>query len=136
LILLLLASLGRPADNEDIRDYQKTRWGTKKGEACVIELSSFAAPKLAAPGAHDLFLKERIKVIRERLLRYKPTFVVMYGVGQKHHWETIAGAAFPPDNILRVGPTVLVFAKHPVSHGLPKSYGLQLAEKMRQCARP
>jgi hypothetical protein len=135
LIRLLLATCdGTPPDNEDIRDYQRNRWGVKNenGETCVIELSSLAAPKLAAPGEHDLFRKERIQVIRERMDKHKPAFVVMYGVGQKHHWEEIAGAAFPTNSILKVGPSVLAFAKAPTSFGLPNSYWLDLAKKLRR----
>jgi hypothetical protein len=81
----------------------------------VIELSSLAAPKLAAPGNHVLFLEERVKEIRQRILGQEPTFIMMYGGLHKVHWERIAGGPFPSGNIVKVGSTVAAFAPHPVS---------------------
>lgn len=132
LIRLLLATRSRrPPDIGDIRSYQQKSWGMKGGETCVIELSCLAANNLGMERPRSIFRNERIGVIRRRILDHKPTFVVMYGLGNRSHWEAIMGKAFPPDNILKVGPTVFAFTKHPVSFGLPNSYWLQLAKKLR-----
>jgi hypothetical protein len=103
----------------------------KNDESCVIELSALAAPKIDAPGDHLLFLEERIKEIRQRILDHKPTFVVMYGEVRKQCWEAIASRPFGPDNILTIGPTIVAFARHPVSYGLPSHYWFELAMKLR-----
>jgi hypothetical protein len=132
LIRLLLAyRSGSEPDLNDIRSYQQDHWGMKNDETCVIELSSLAAPNLGAPGDHLLFLEERIREIRQRVLQYKPTFVVMYGTLHKPHWEAIAGCPFGPDNILTIGSTIAAFALHPVSFGLPKDYWFRLALNLR-----
>lgn len=132
LIRLLLATKnGTQPSLDDIRSYQEKRWGMKNDESCVIELSSLAAPRLDAAGDHWLFLEERIKEIRQRILDQKPTFVVMYGEEHKPHWEAIAGSRFGRENILTIGSTTAAFALHPVSYGLPNDYWLQLAQKLR-----
>jgi hypothetical protein len=138
LIRLLLATRdgSLPDTIKDILPYQQKRCGMKSGETCVIELCSLAANKLKAKKAvsfdPDAFREERIKIIRTRVAKYKPAFVVMYGRRDWTYWEAIAGKALSPGNILRVGPTVFVFADHPVAHGLPNSYWLQLAAKLRR----
>jgi hypothetical protein len=132
LIRLMLAyRSGKAPDIGDIRQYQEKASGMKNGETCVIELCSLAAPNLNAPGVHGLFLEERIREIRQRILDYKPTFVVMYGVLHKPHWEAITGCPFGPDNMLKIGPTVAAVALHPVSFGLKNSYWFNLAETLR-----
>jgi hypothetical protein len=132
LIRLLLAiKSGRQPNLNDIRFYQRKHWGMKNDESCVIELSALAAPNLGAPGDHLLFMEERIEEIRQRVLVHKPTFVVMYGVTHKPHWEAIAGQPFGPDNILTIGSTIVAFALHPVSFGLSKDYWFQLGQKLR-----
>jgi|SRR5579859_1301853 len=132
LIRLLLGYRHGTAPNiREIVSYQQKTWGMKNGETCVIELSSIAASNLAAPGQHDLFREERIREIRQRILRYKPTFVVMYGKLHRPHWEAIAGSPFGPDNLLTMGSTTAAFARHPVSYGLANDYWLQLAQKLR-----
>jgi hypothetical protein len=103
----------------------------KNDESYVIELSALATPNLGAPGDHLLFLDERIKEIRQRILDHKPTFVVMYGLRHRPHWEAIAGRPFGPDSILTIGSTTAAFELHPVSFGLPSSYWSQLAQKLR-----
>jgi hypothetical protein len=124
LIRLLLATrTGEPPQAENIRSYQQKSWGMKNGETCVIELSSLAAPKLAAPGEHGLFRQERIREIHQKMLYHKPAFVVMYGVLQKVYWQEVAGGVFPPGDILQVGSTFTVFAKHPTVSVCPTPIG-------------
>jgi hypothetical protein len=145
LIRLLLAyRSGREPHIEDIRSYQQRFWGMRNGETCVIELCSLAANKLnVKKGANfdaSSFREERIQKIRERISAYKPAFVVMYRTNAQAHWEAIAGGAFSsaPD-VLTVGegPTLAVFANHPVdSVGVSGSYWLQLAERLRNWREP
>ena len=136
--LLLVTRTGRPPDVEDIRSYQQKHWGLKNDETCVIELCSLAAKKLTArKGINfdaNIFVKERTKTIRQRILKYNPVFVIMYGKKDKSYWEEIAGRNFSTAPDIRTvgnGPTRAVFANHPVDNvGVGSKYWLQLAEKL------
>lgn len=132
LLLLLMTFLGRPTDNESLRRYQRDSWGTLTGEACVIELSGLAAHSLKVNRERECFREERITVIRARIHQHKPALVVMYGLSQSKDWNAIAGQTFPPDNILKVGPTILAVTPHPTSHGIPNTYWTQLGMKLRR----
>jgi hypothetical protein len=144
LIRLFLAYSTRKAPQfEDIRSYQRTSWGAKDGDTCVIELCPLAAHKLGDKKAIDFdaeaLLRDRIKTIRERILENEPAFVVMYRMKHKSYWEEIAGTSFSsiPD-ICTVGNsrTLAVFANHPVDKfGVNPAYWLELAEKLRSAAR-
>jgi hypothetical protein len=138
--LLLAARNGTQPTLNDIRSYQQKHWGMRNDETCVIELCSLAAKKLRAKKGINfdasMFVKERVKTIRERILKYNPAVVIMYGKKDKSYWEEIAGQNFSgtPD-ICTIGdrPTQVVFANHPVDNvGVDPSYWLQLAERLRQ----
>jgi len=117
-MLLLMAVLEKPTDNESLRIYQRERWGRlSDGETCVIELCGLSANSLKVPRDRELFRAERVQAIRQRMLTYTPELVVMYGQNQKH-WEEIAGSSFPPDGVIRLQSTVLAFTPHPTSYGL------------------
>ncbi len=118
LMLLMMTFLGRPTDNENLRRYQRDEWGTLGGETCVIELSGLAAHSFKVERDRESFREERIKVIRERILHYKPALVVMYGVSEKPHWEAIIEKHFPSENFLRLGNTLVAFTPHPTTRGL------------------
>lgn len=117
LILLLMTFLGREADKEAFRNYQRDRWGSLDGETCVIELSGLAAANLKAAKDTTLFLQERIQIIRQKIRDHRPKLIVMYGKQQKTAWEEIAGGMFPdePKPFLIQESTILVLAPHPVS---------------------
>ena len=55
LLILLMAFLGKPVDNETLRAYQRDRWGSRSGETCVIELSGLAAASLAVERDRESF---------------------------------------------------------------------------------
>jgi hypothetical protein len=138
-MLLLMAFLKRDKGNESLRNYQRDRWGTViGGETCVIELSGLAARSFRVPRDRRLFRQERIDVIRQRMLTYRPALVVMYGVSEKEHWEKIAGSSFPADNILKLDSTIIAFAPHPVRPGRRRgnAYWAELGERLRQEVSP
>ncbi len=77
LILLLMTYLEGKTGNESLREYQRDRWGrVSGGETCVIELSGLAAHSFKVSRDRKLFRHERINVIRQRMLTYKPALVV------------------------------------------------------------
>jgi hypothetical protein len=135
LMLLLMAFLERPTSNENLRNYQRDKWGMLSGDTCVIELSGLAAHSFKVPRDRERFRLERINLIRERMRDHHPELVVMYGTSQRESWELIAGRAFPPDNILSLKSTILAFTPHPTSHGLTNAYWGELGERLRQVGR-
>jgi hypothetical protein len=82
-----------------------------------------------------MFREHRIAVIRDRMRTHQPSLILMYGIGEKKHWEAISGQGFPPGNILSVGRTILTCTRHPVGFGLPDRYWTQLAEKVRSLSQ-
>jgi hypothetical protein len=129
LILLLFAFQGEHPSKDQLRTYQRSRWGSRRGETCVIELSGLPAKNLAEGLAQrgrlftsderDAILQERIKFIRDRINKHKLSlkFVVMYGKGSKVHWEKIAGCSLTPDGVVRSGSILFAFAPHPQERG-------------------
>jgi hypothetical protein len=81
LILLLMTFLEKDTDNASLRIYQRERWGRRNGETCVIELSGPPARNLNVVRQRDAFREKRIRFIRQKMLAFKPVFVVMYGLG-------------------------------------------------------
>jgi len=135
LILLLMAFLDRPIDAEERRCYQRECWGKLDGETCVIELSGLPANNLGVFRDRQLFLDERMRTIRNKIERYQPRFVLMYGTGQRSAWENIAGCPLPPsDNIARPRGTTFALAPHPVSRGMTNRYWEDLGRRMRAFA--
>jgi hypothetical protein len=136
LILLLMAYLERDTNLEALRAYQRDQWGrASSGETCLIELSGLAARSLSVPMDRERFRQERIEIIRQRMDTYKPTLVVMYGDSKerREHWEDVAGNVFPPDKVLKRGPTLIALPPHPASFKLTdlewKAMGTSLREK-------
>jgi len=92
LILSLKAHKGMDEGLEAIRAYQLNRWGRsdpKIGETCLIELSGLPANSLSTAREREAFRHDRTEVIRKKLLKYRPKFVVIYGNHQHKHWDQI-----------------------------------------------
>jgi hypothetical protein len=135
LIVLLMTFLGKSVAQESIRAYQRDCWGREKksdGETCVIELAGLAAKSLKVPMARSQFSKERTALIRQRMLTHKPTFVVMYGLGAKKHWNVIAeGCTLVRDNVATLGSTMIALAPHPNEFGREDAAWIELGRKLR-----
>lgn len=139
LLLLLMTFLGRPADKESLRSYQRDRWGALDGETCVIELSGLAAPNMMEAQDTTPFLRQRIEAIRNRIRDHRPKLVVMYGKEKKPSWEQIAEREFPcePTPFFCKGPTLLAMAPHPVwpikvgGKYVVNEYWIGLGQKLR-----
>jgi hypothetical protein len=158
LMLLLMNFLGRPVDNDSLpkklrknyylRVYQRDRWGSldeKVAETCVIDLSGLAAPNSQENPDPGIYLQERIEVICARILDHQPRLVVMYGTGQRRHWNTIAKAvagcefpgkalapALPGTSVLTRGAMTLVQTPHATAHGLGNEYWTRLGKRLRE----
>jgi hypothetical protein len=135
LIRLLFAYKGLEADLDDIRKYQREKWGSSDGETCVIELCGIPAPSMAAPGDRTTFLSRGIARIRLEAAEHRPEFIVMYGTGQREEWLKIANAAFDSEGLCRMGGTLAAIAPHPVTHGLSNEYWLNLEIVLRRATQ-
>jgi hypothetical protein len=134
LLILLMAFLGKPVDNETLRAYQRDRWGSRSGETCVIELSGLAAASLAVERDRESFREERIRVIRERIKEHAPRLVVMYGIAQLDAWKEISGCRFEKGKMEKSGSTIFSVHQHPVTPGLKNSKWEQAGIKLRGLA--
>jgi hypothetical protein len=134
LIRLLMAFQHRRTDNESLRAYQISRWGRTNGETCVIELSGLAAHNLTISRDRDSFRQRRIELIREKIRKNRPRFVVTYNLGARKSWEKIAGCAFPYDDILATSGTILALRPQPTAPGRPSSnkYWEELGQQLRK----
>ena len=132
LLLLLMTFLGKDTDRDTLRKYQRDEWGRLDGQTCVIELSGLAARNLTVPRDRESFRRERVTVIRERMLQHSPELVVMYGMSETEHWTKIAGKQFPKENTMRVGSTILACTPHPTSYGMRNDYWTSLGVRLRR----
>lgn len=103
----------------------------------MIELSGLAARSSRVPVERERFRQETIEIIRQRLLRSKPVFVVMYGVNERPYWEKIAGSPLVRDGVLKAGATMIAFAPHPQDHGRRNVDWAKLGEMLpKESGRP
>jgi hypothetical protein len=136
LIVMLKTFLGEPVDNkDDLRSYQRDVWGRAQGETCVIELSGIAAKNSRALVDRERFKEERVNLIRERMLTYRPKLVVIYGAKDKQSWAKIAGVHLSSvDTALRSDYGLIAFAAHPNTRGRRDESWKKLGRELRAAA--
>ena len=135
-MLLLRTILNESAGRDDLRTYQRDRWGrVTGGETCIIELCGLAARGFATTMDRERFREERVEIIRQKIREHRPKVVVMYGKNEKSHWEEIAGGELKPDQPYRVGSTHFVFTAHPNTRGRRNLDWEQLGERLREHSR-
>lgn len=142
LIRVVLTANGQTYDVETIREYQRSRLGTKDGETCLLELLPLPSPNIASwlYGEHSdlpyLLNREtygkhvtdsRIAHFQGRIIQHQPKAVVFYGIKYRVYWEKIAGIESWEKSSEGVdfasnGNTLLVVAKHPVAMGSTNEY--------------
>jgi len=131
LILILFGFLEKSSDDKSVRDYQRDRWGRlENGETCVIELSGLAARSFKVPRERDMFRKERIEVIRQRMQSFPPALMVMYGL-KADAIEGIVGLSHSPEEIVVKGSTTMVGVPHPARCGWTNERFTKLGERLR-----
>jgi hypothetical protein len=140
LILLLMEFQQKSTAPDNRREYQRKCWGSSNGETCVIELSGLPEKNFEESTARERarseqeneeierIRKERIEFIHQKILLYKPKFVVIYGKKQWDYWKEVA------DDIKKKGHTRIEFAKHPINRfkGQKKNqYFIALGKSLR-----
>ena len=135
LILLLKTFLDDRSDKDSfLRAFQRDRWGrVSGGGTCVIEMSGSAAKSLNVPKDRERFQPERIEGIHNRMLKYKPRLVVIYGGGKKKRecWEKIFESRFGPDGILKLESTIVAHTAQPAAHILKDTDWEALGQRLR-----
>ena len=131
LMLLLMAFLERPTDNESLRVYQRDQWGRLEDETCVIELSGLAARSFTTQIDRQQFRPERAKYIRQKMLTHQPKLVVMYGSSAETDWKEIADCPLHVDRAVQSGSTTIVFTPHPNKRGRKNEDWIQLGKILR-----
>jgi len=148
LMILLMAATNRPTHEGFLREYQKTKWGMRDGETCVIELSGLPAHSYVASknqrqalfddGQQEGIRAERIKHIQNKIIEEAPKLVVMYGCSEKKHWEMISQVKFinctdfKVGQSFRAGQTVFAFTKHPVAFGPTDEQWIEFGTELRK----
>jgi hypothetical protein len=109
---------GEP-DDEILRGYQIEQFGrrvTDGGQACIVELSAFAAKNQDEPSPYrHEFLSERIVELKRLLAFSQPQFVVFYGASYRSSFEEIAGLPLTVGSIVKPGQTMFTLAYHPAA---------------------
>ncbi|HEY1428078.1 MAG TPA: hypothetical protein VGF18_00765 [Candidatus Tumulicola sp.] len=132
LIWLLLGYEGQEPNAGDTLRYQRELLGRGGGETALVELSSLPAVHNDVPVQREMFRKERISTIRERLLAWKPRFVVFYSPDKRYTeaWNEIAGVRLDRDTPTRHEGTVFVVTYHPNGQW-KKAYWTEMGRRLR-----
>ena len=120
-------------DKQSTLDYQRKHLGRTNGETALIELSSIPAHHNGIEVPRELFRQHRIKTIRDRLLHWKPRFVVFYSPDKRYvnAWEQIADCEFRRDEPQMVNGSVCVVTYHP-NGKWSKEYWSDIGRHLRQ----
>lgn len=131
LIRLVLGYEGKPAGNEDVREYQRDCLGRRAGQTLLIEISSVNAKSLSVTvPEREAHRAERIATIRRRMLENKPDFIVFYGLRYADAYAEVAGGPFDSDRYRWNGPTLCALVRHPTA--IPTSPASSWTEKGAQ----
>lgn len=136
------AVLSPEAQRELTRDYQQNRLGRSDGNERLMELLPLPSPStqhwlyarhskihwLTDRETYTQFqIPRRALRIQEEIDRYKPKFVIFYGLAFEDHWTRIARTQFVRTAIEKTsignrGSTLFAIVPHPVAYGLPGDY--------------
>lgn len=151
--IFLTATNGKPPKREQVRLYQQTLWGSRKGETCLLELLPLPSPstrqwsykKYSGPlpylASRDTYEKEvlpgRTKRLKNRIEKHKPKVVILYSFTYVKHWKKLLEVEFPEstDNgayFVRVRTTLFVIVKHPVGRGIKNEYFNQAGRRIAE----
>ena len=138
LMLVLLSSRPGVFDKEDLRQYQRTKLGRaceETDETCLLELSGLPANSGKITRDRESFLDRRIARLACAVETYKPKLVVMYGKGQKKHFERIVKPLPELDKTTVVGETVVLFTKHTNARKLTDEHWCNLGKSLQEAMR-
>jgi hypothetical protein len=132
LIWLILAYQGRSPGTGATLEYQKRSLGRIDGETALIELSCLPARNNQIEAPRELYRRERVQRIRERLREHAPRFVVFYSPDPDYlpAWQQIAGVRLERDVPSMAGKTASVVTYHPIG-ALSKAYWTGIGQQLR-----
>jgi len=136
LIKLLFTYSQLPTNTDEIRTYQRDRFGSSTGETCVVELSALAAQNLKTDRDRTLYRGDRIDVLRERIESHRPEWVVLYGVDRvsRKAWNELLREKIQVGEVRRVFSSRLILIPHPQAHVTDEVW-LQNASELMNAVR-
>jgi hypothetical protein len=135
LMLILLTSLEKSVDKEDLRTYQQFKLGRKEGLTCLIELSGLPANSSKIDRDRETFLEKRTERIAREINTHKPKFVVMYGKSHQKSFGKIIGRLPELDRVTFIGSTAVLFTKHTNARKLSDEHWCSLGKSLIASAK-
>ncbi len=114
IIILLSFKYGIKPSLKEIKDYQKTFWGSDSdiGETLVVNVSATPAKNRKTKAENrDRYREKRIVYLFEKIKENKPIFVIIYGKQQLKYWNEYIN--FDSDYNSKIGNTIIKGIKHP-----------------------
>lgn len=105
-------------DLNNVFEYQRYRLGRVDptvGETAVVELGALHAPGLATPIDRITYRDDRIEILAQRLIKFKPTFALCYGYKFEEQFERIVGDKFDNGGFRWRGSTLCALVPGPTS---------------------
>jgi hypothetical protein len=144
LIRVLYGVEGKKPNHDEMRKYQTSRLGRKKGDSCLVELLPLPARNrghwpynklsriswLENRGVYEKQVRPiRIKHLKRKVEKHKPKAVVLYGKANWKYYQEIAGVEFRSKEIdgikVKYGKskhTFFVLTLHPTASGVTNDY--------------
>lgn len=133
---------GQKPNKHEIKEYQRTRLGRKRGDTYLVELLplpsrgvndwpwknySRSLPYLKTRADYEKHVKpKRVAYLKAKIEEHPPAVVVFYGKRYKKEWNEIAGTKLHFNRegikVASNGDTLFVLMKHPSEHGVENHY--------------
>ncbi len=146
IIRVVLSTENPVVSIDDVREYQKSLLGKKRGETCLLELLPLPSPntrawlygrnsKLSYLTDRETYREyvEHLRVahLQSGIARYKPKVVTFYGLRYQEQWQKIAGIEFRSTKLNSAsfnakGQTLFILTKHPTAKGVTNEYFHQI----------
>ena len=138
LIRIVLGYEGKPADNDDVRAYQRDRLGRTDGQTLLAEISSVNAKSLGVTvPEREAHRAERIATIRRHLEVHQPEFAVFYGLSYRDDYAAIAGGSFDESGYQWNGSTLCSLVRHPAARPtMPAASWIEKGRDIRKMRTP
>lgn len=146
LIKILFTIDGNDEFNiEDVKNYQKDKFGRLNSNHCILELFALPAKNIKTQYWDNHYrkhfnitkaeffkkqLKKRISIIKELIIKNKSKTIIFYGSTYKKFWEEIAGCKINQTKIFNeekifyksFNKTKYIVCHHPVAYGVTNEY--------------
>lgn len=137
-VLLNITQAGN-VDNEDIRKFQRDKFGRLDCDHCSLEFMPLPVPRsdkwiysridldylISRDAYNSVIMSRRIKLFNQLIIKYRPEIVIFYSLKYRDNWSEIANQNFKliGDNIWHSSSDLTNFfiIPHPQMHGMKTS---------------